>query len=107
MVKVQVLECDTMWSSSTSAVTFQKTLTSFHQTAPCQIQNTTIRSGQIYLPEPPGILPPFFFYVFYGNHKYPFTSYKTCQAVVSYARKGISIDTQYSAGDHLHFEIDS
>jgi len=47
------------------------------------------------------------FYVFYGNHKFPFASYKKCQTVVSYARKGISIDTQYTTGDHLYFEIAS
>jgi hypothetical protein len=32
---------------------------------------------------------------------------KKCQTVVLYARKGISIDTQYTAGDHLHFGIAS
>jgi hypothetical protein len=46
-------------------------------------------------------------YVFYGNHKFPFPSYKKCQTVFSYARKEISIVTQYIAGDHLHFEIAS
>lgn len=98
-----------MWSSSTNAVRFQQTLTRFHQATPCQIQNTTIRSGKIYYTEPPGIrvLSPFLFYVFYGNHKFPLASYKKCQTVVYYARKGISIDTQYTAGDHLHFEIAS